>query len=291
METEEKFDTLIESIRGNYDDPDFYKQITISFNPWSAKHWLKPAFFDEETQRDDTFAITTTYKCNEWLDDGDRKRYESLWKTNPSRAAVVANGDWGVAEGLVFENYEVKDFDIQEKIKEIGETTAGMDFGFTNDPTTFPRLAVDLENNELWIYAEHYEHAMTTTDIYNLIQSEDMMKARIIADSAEPRLITELRQKGVRRIQASVKGKDSIRAGIDFMKQFKIYIHPSCEYTIEEFDTYTYKQDKEGNWLNEPIDANNHVIDAIRYALEPYHLRSEQRTDVKRSIRNIRRIL
>ena len=282
---------MIESIRGSYDDPHFYKQITITLNPWSDKHWIKPAFFDEETQRDDTFAITTTYKCNEWLDDGDRKRYENLWKTNPSRAAVVANGDWGVAEGLVFENYEVKDFDIQAKIKEIGETTAGMDFGFTNDPTTFPRLAVDLKNHELWIYAEHYEHAMTTTDIYNLIKSEDMMKARIIADSAEPRLITELRQKGVRRIQASVKGKDSIRTGIDFMKQFKIYIHPSCEYTIEEFDTYTYKQDKEGNWLNEPIDANNHVIDAIRYALEPYHLRSEQRTDVRRSIKNIRRIL
>lgn len=291
IESESKFDTLVESIRGKVDDPSFYKQITLTLNPWSDRHWIKGAFFDEETRRDDTFAITTTYRDNEWLDDNDRERYESLWKTNPSRAAVVANGDWGIAEGLVFENYEVKDFDIHAKIKEVGETTAGMDFGFTNDPTTFPRLAVDMKHHKLWIYGEHYEKAMTTTDIYKLIREKEMLKARIIADSAEPRLITELHQRGVRRIQPSVKGKDSIRTGIDFMKQFKIYIHPTCEHTIEEFDTYAYKQDNEGNWLNEPIDANNHCIDAIRYALEPYHLKSDKRTDVKKKIKGIRRLL
>ena len=89
-----------------------------------------------------------------------------------------------------------------------------------------------------------------------MIAKNDILNAEITADSAEQRLIAELRYKGVRRIQASVKGKGSINAGIDFMKQFKIYIHPSCEKTIEEFDTYIYKQDKDGNWLKEPKDAN-----------------------------------
>lgn len=289
IETEDKFDTLVESIRGTVDEPDFYKQVTITFNPWSERHWLKTAFFDEDTRKRDVFADTTTYRLNEWLDDQDKQRYEDLWRTNPRRAAVVANGDWGVTEGLVFENFEVRDFDIQETIKRIGETTAGLDFGFTHDPTTFPRLAVDLDNKELYIYAEHYEHAMTTQDIFNMIKETGMSNALITADSAEQRLIAELRTKGVRRIQASVKGKGSINAGIDFMKQFKIYIHPSCERTIEEFDTYVYKQDKEGNWLNEPEDKNNHVIDAIRYSLERYHLHKKQ-TDVRKKIRKAQRL-
>ena len=272
VENKDKFDTLVESIRGSVDDKNFFKQITVTFNPWSERHWLKSAFFDEETRFNDVFADTTTYRDNEWLDQQDIDRYEDLWRTNPRRAAVVANGDWGVAEGLVFENYTIRDFDIVSTIKRVGETTAGLDFGFTHDATTFPRLAVDLDNKELWIYAEHYEHAMTTDDIYNMIVDADMKNALITADSAEQRLIAELRAKGISRITPSVKGAGSINAGIDFMKQFKIYIHPSCVKTIEEFDTYIYKQDKDGKWLNEPIDANNHIIDAVRYSLERYHI-------------------
>lgn len=223
------------------------------------------------------------------MDKQDIDRYEDLWRTNPRRAAVVANGDWGVVEGLVFENYTVKDFDIQATIKRIGETTAGLDFGFTHDPSTFPRLAVDLENKELYVYAEHYEYAMTTDDIYKMIEREGMLDAYITADSAEQRLIAELKQKGVRRIVPSIKGSGSINAGIDFMKQFKIIIHPSCEHTIEEFDTYIYKQDKEGNWLNDPIDDNNHIIDAIRYSLERYHF-ARERVDTKQKIRTAKRL-
>lgn len=290
VENKDKFDTLVESIRGSVDDENFFKQITVTFNPWSERHWLKSAFFDEETRFNDVFADTTTYRDNEWLDQQDIDRYEDLWRTNPRRAAVVANGDWGVAEGLVFENYTVRDFDIMATIKRVGETTAGLDFGFTHDPTTFPRLAVDLDNKELWIYAEHYEHAMTTDDIFNMITEAEMQNALITADSAEQRLIAELKAKGINRITPSVKGAGSINAGIDFMKQFKIYIHPSCVKTIEEFDTYIYKQDKDGKWLNEPIDANNHVIDAIRYALERYHIQ-KPKPNVVNKIRQVSKLI
>lgn len=290
VENQDKFETLVESIRGSIDAPDFFKQITITFNPWSERHWLKSAFFDNDTRKKDVFADTTTYRVNEWLDQQDIDRYEDLWRTNPRRAAVVANGDWGVAEGLVFENYTVRDFDIMATIKRVGETTAGLDFGFTHDPTTFPRLAVDLDNKELWIYAEHYEHAMTTDDIFNMITEAEMQNALITADSAEQRLIAELKAKGINRITPSVKGAGSINAGIDFMKQFKIYIHPSCVKTIEEFDTYIYKQDKDGKWLNEPIDANNHVIDAIRYALERYHIQ-KPKPNVVNKIRQVSKLI
>lgn len=265
-------DTLIESIRGSYPSDDFFKQITITFNPWHEGHFLKREFFDEKTKRRDTFSDTTTFKVNEWLDDVDKQRMEDLYITNPTRARIVCDGEWGVSEGLVFENYRVIDFDITEKIKQIQETTHGMDFGFTHDPTTEVSSIVDLSNKEIWIYDEHYERAMTTDDIYNMLRKKELLNSRITGDSAEPRLIAELRTKGVRRIASSIKGKGSIMHGIQFLQGFKIYIHPTLKNTIEEFSTYTWKQNNSGKWLNEPIDDNNHIIDALRYSMERYHL-------------------
>ncbi|HFU6997485.1 TPA: PBSX family phage terminase large subunit [Streptococcus agalactiae] len=273
IETENKFSTVVESIRGTLDVPDFFKQITVTFNPWSERHWLKCVFFDEETKRADTFSDTTTFRVNEWLDDVDKRRYEDLYKTNPRRARIVCDGEWGVAEGLVFDNFKVIDFDIEKTIQRVRETSAGMDFGFTQDPTTLICVAVDLSNKELWLYNEHYQKAMLTDDITAMIKNKNMSRAYIAADSAEKRLIAEIKSKGISGITSSIKGKGSIMQGIQFMQGFKIYIHPSCEHTIEEFNTYTFKQDKEGNWLNEPIDNNNHIIDAIRYALERYHIK------------------
>lgn len=265
-------DTVIESIRGSHDDPTFFKQITFTFNPWSERHWLKREFFDEETKRRDTFADTTTYRCNEWLDDVDKQRYEDLYRTNPRRARIVCDGDWGVAEGLVFENFKVVDFDPIEKIKQIQEITHGQDYGFTNDPTTHVSSVVDLDNKEIWIYDEHYELAMTTQNIFDMVKGKELLNASITGDSQEARLITELKSKGIKKIHRSLKGRNSVNQGILFLQGFKIYIHPSCEKTIEEFNTYTFTKDKEGKWTNEPIDDNNHIIDALRYSMERYHL-------------------
>ncbi|WZY01605.1 PBSX family phage terminase large subunit [Bacillus sp. FSL W7-1360] len=272
LESEQKFRTVVESIRGSHDDPNFFKQVTITFNPWSDQHWLKRVFFDVDTREQDTFALTTTFRVNEWLDDQDRNRYLGLYKTNPTRARIVCDGDWGIAEGLVFENFQVVEFDPIEKIKQIQETTHGMDYGFTNDSTTLVTATVDLKQREIWIHDEHYEKAMTTDDIYRMLEEKQLLKASITGDSAEPRLIKELTMKGVRRLHKSTKGAGSVRQGISFLQGFKIYIHPTCVHTIEEFNTYTFKQDRQGKWLNEPIDANNHIIDALRYSMERYHL-------------------
>ena len=284
IETEDKFSTVVESIRGSLDVPDFFKQITVTFNPWNERHWLKRVFFDKDTQRADTLALTTTYKCNEWLDEIDRQRYEDLYITNPRRARIVCDGEWGVAEVLVFENTRVEDFDVQKTIQRVKETTAGVDFGFTQDPTTLICVAVDFENKRLYLYNEHYQKAMLTDDIVKMLKDKGMQHSYISADSAENRLIAEIRSKGISRIVPSLKGKGSIMQGIQFMQGFQIIIHPSCEHTIEEFNTYTFKQDKEGNWLNEPIDANNHIIDAVRYSLERYHIqRSSTREKTKKA--------
>ena len=107
VETYDKFATLVESIRGSVDSPDFFKQITITFNPWVSVTG-KPTFFDEDTKLNNTFSYTTTYRVNEWLDEVDIARYEDLYRTNPRRARIVCDGDWGVAEGLCLIIFEVK---------------------------------------------------------------------------------------------------------------------------------------------------------------------------------------
>lgn len=281
LESEEKFRTVVESIRGSHPDPEFFKQITVTFNPWSDQHWLKRVFFDVETREDDLFSETTTFRVNEWLDDQDRSRYMSLYKTNPRRARIVCDGDWGIAEGLVFENFKVQEFDWLQKLKEIQENTHGMDYGFTNDPTTLVSSIVDHEKKEIWIYDEHYETGMLTNDIYKMLEEKELLKASITGDNAEGRLIKELIAKGVRRLHKSTKGQGSVRQGILYLQGFTIYIHPKCVKTIEEFNTYTFDKDKNGKTLNEPVDANNHIIDALRYSMERYHLKKNSNVEDK----------
>lgn len=280
VETYDKFATLVESIRGSVDSPDFFKQVTVTFNPWSERHWLKPTFFDEDTKLNNTFSYTTTYRVNEWLDEVDIARYEDLYRTNPRRARIVCDGDWGVAEGLVFENFEVKEFDWVKKLKEKQVVAHGSDFGFTQDPTTLISTIVDLKNKELWIYDEHYQRGMLTDEIYQMYLDKGLKNAKIIADSAEKRLITEIKRKGISNLKPSIKGQGSIMQGVQFIQGFKIYAHPTCEHTIEELNTYTFDQDKDGNWLNKPIDANNHLMDALRYSLEEFHFPRNNRTNV-----------
>ncbi|MEJ7167444.1 PBSX family phage terminase large subunit [Staphylococcus capitis] len=280
IETFDKFSTVVESIRGSVDDPEFFKQITITFNPWSERHWLKPTFFDEDTKLNNTFSYTTTFRVNEWLDDVDIGRYEDLYRTNPRRARIVCDGDWGVAEGLVFENFEVKEFDWVKKLKDKQVVAHGSDFGFTQDPTTLVSTIVDTQNKELWIYDEYYQRGMLTDEIYQMYLDKGLKNAKIIADSAEKRLITEIKRKGISNLKPSIKGQGSIMQGVQFIQGFKIYVHPTCEHTIEELNTYTFDQDKDGNWLNKPIDANNHLMDALRYSLEEFHFPRNNRTNV-----------
>lgn len=280
IETFDKFSTVVESIRGSIDDSDFFKQITVTFNPWSERHWLKRTFFDEDTKLKNTFSYTTTYRVNEWLDQADIDRYEDLYRTNPRRARIVCDGDWGVAEGLVFENFEVKEFDWVKKLKESQVVAHGSDFGFTQDPTTLISTIVDIQNKELWIYDEHYQRGMLTDEIYQMYLDKGLKNAKIIADSAEKRLITEIKRKGISNLKPSIKGQGSIMQGVQFIQGFKIYVHPTCEHTIEELNTYTFDQDKDGNWLNKPIDANNHLMDALRYSLEEFHFPRNNRTNV-----------
>lgn len=275
LESEDKFRTVVESIRGSNDSPDFFKQVTVTFNPWSERHWLKRVFFDKKTQEDDTFAITTTFRVNEWLDDQDRKRYLGLYRTNPRRARIVCDGDWGIADGLVFERFKVEEFNKDEVLARVQKTAFGLDFGYTHDPTAFVAIAVDLENKKLYVFDELYETGLNNKKIADRLKAKGYQRSSIIADSSEPKSIDELKMFGLERVKGAAKGKDSIMYGIQFIENFEIIIHPSCVHFIEEINNYVYAKDREGNKLNQPIDEFNHLMDAMRYAMEQYSIKQE----------------
>lgn len=262
---EEEFDTLDESIRGDLPEG-YFKRFTITFNPWNEHHWLKKRFFDNPDD-DDVLALTTTYLCNEWLDDSDRSLLEKMKVRNPRRYQVAGLGNWGVIDGLVYENWREEVFTLSDVRNFI--TVAGLDFGYTNDPTAFFLGFLDQENKKLYVWDEMYQKGLSNKRIFEEIQNLGYSKERITADSAEPKSIDELKGYGL-RVSPAKKGKDSILNGIQWIQDLEIIIHPRCINFLTEIGGYTWKEDKFGKKLNEPVDDMNHLMDAMRYGLEKY---------------------
>ncbi len=263
---ESDFDMLDESIRGEVPEG-LFKQITLTFNPWNERHWLKSRFFDKPD--DQTLAMTTNYMCNEWLDDSDLKVFDDMKKRNPRRYKVAGLGDWGIVEGLVYENWEEQFFTLDD-VRGL-HTVCGLDFGYTNDPSAFFIGFLDLENKRLYVWDEMYETGLSNRKIFTTIQRMGYAKETITADSAEPKSIDELKALGL-YIHGAKKGKDSINNGIQWIQDLEIIIHPRCVNFLTEISNYMWKADKFGKKLNEPIDDFNHLMDAMRYGLEQYIL-------------------
>lgn len=270
ISSEADFDTLDESIRGEV-PPGLFKQITLTFNPWNEHHWIKHRFFDA-AQDPDILAMTTNYTCNEWLDAADKKVFETMKTNNPRRYRVAGLGDWGIVDGLVYENWEERLFSIDDVRKTLGIKSAfGLDFGYTNDPTALFCGLIDTSSKTLWVIDEIYKSGMSNEDIAKAITEAGYAKERIRADSAEPKSIDRLYALGLNHIRRARKGKDSINNGIDFIQDYKIFIHPRCTNFLTEIGNYTWDTDtKTGKKLNRPIDDFNHLMDAMRYALEEY---------------------
>lgn len=265
VEREDDFNKIDMSIRGEM-EPGYYKQIIMTFNPWSEKHWIKRRFFDNPDSN--TLALTTTYKCNEWLGPDDIALFEAMKVNNPRRYRIEGEGEWGVSQGLIYTNVSEREFDTLEVSKRPGTTSIfGLDFGYTNDPTAFICGIVDEKAKELYIYDEHYEKAMTNSDIAKMIKYKGYAKEQIIADSAEPKSIEEIKRAGIPRIKAAAKGKDSILNGIQLIQDYKIIVHPRCENTLLELSNYIWDT-KDGAMINKPIDDYNHLLDALRYGME-----------------------
>lgn len=276
--SESDFDMLDESIRGSTPE-DLFKQITITLNPWNEHHWIKKRFFDSYDP--DILALTTNYLCNEWLDKSDLAVFERMKTNNPRRYQVAGLGNWGIVEGLIYENWKEEAYTLITRkeaqegrkgvIRDNLKTVCGLDFGYTNDPTAFVIALFDKDNNRLYIYDEFYEKGLSNKAIAERIKELGYRKERITADSAEPKSIDELRTYGL-NVKGAVKGKDSIVHGIQWIQDLEIIIHPRCVNFLTEISNYTWDTDRFGKKLNVPIDDFNHLMDALRYAVERYSM-------------------
>jgi phage terminase large subunit len=236
------------------------KFVYLDYNP-SSEFWVHT----ELTNDKDAELIILTYKDNEALDKDLVKEIEKA-RDKALTSSYWANwwkvyglGQIGSLEGVVFDNWKQVD-SLPKDAKLLGYA---MDFGFTNDPTTL--MAIYKMDNELYIDELLYRTNMTNNDIGNFMKSINITRPYdIVADSAEPKSIQELRLQGF-NVQAAQKGADSIKIGIDILKRYQLNITKQSTNTIKELRAYQWEKDRDGKLTGKPSDLNNHAIDAIRY--------------------------
>ncbi|NQV77303.1 MAG: PBSX family phage terminase large subunit [Lutibacter sp.] len=230
------------------------EKIVLDFNPSDGYHWI----YDKVIPRDDCSFFKTTYRDNPFLEDSIKKEIERLRDTDEQYWQIYGLGERSTSRSTIFKYIEVN------QIPEDSSLIAyGMDFGYSNDPSTL--VSVYTKDYSLYIKEHLYRTQMTTIDIHKFLLNERLDSKPIYADSAEPRLIEELRRMG-HNIYPSLKGKDSVNAGIDLLKRYKIHILSSSTNAIQEFRNYKWQEDRSGKLTNAPVDSNNHLIDPCRYA-------------------------
>ena len=261
--SEKDFEKLEMSIRGQV-PKGYFKQITLIFNPWSALSWLKARFFDKPNKNVDTF--TTTYRCNEWLDDSDRAIFEDMKINNPRRFAIEGNAEWGIATGRIYTKVKQDVFDVDEVRAIPGIKAAfNLDFGFT-DPNAFVGELVDVKNKKIYIFDEWYKTGVTNQIIAQQIKDMGYGGQKIVCDSAEPKSIQELKEAGIKAVP-SRKGADSVNHGIQLIQNFEIIVHPKCVEFWKEIQNYCWELDKDGKPTDRPEHEFSHGMDSMRYGI------------------------
>jgi len=230
------------------------EKIIIDYNPSDEYHWI----YDKVITRDDCDFYRTTYLDNPFLEQSIKTEIERLKDTDEQYWQIYGLGLKGVSKATIFNYNECN------KIPEDAEFIAyGADAGYSNDPSTL--VSVYTKDYNLYIKEHLYRTQMTTKDLHNTFKEVGVNRNQLYMDSSEPRLIEELRRMGW-NIRPSLKGRDSINAGIDLLKRYKINITTKSNNAIQEFRNYKWKEDKSGKLTNTPEDKNNHIIDAVRYA-------------------------
>lgn len=263
--TPEDFDLIDGTVRSvKYDLP---LQIYCLFNPVSKQNWVFKRFgFEDGIIPPDTFILKTTYLDNPHLSPDYIKRMENMRLTNPTRWKIEALGDFVSLDKLIFQNWKSEEFNHAE-IK--GDLLVGMDFGFVNDVSTVVASVIVEADKRIYVFKEWGDTNKTNEELAQIITTLGFSKSVIVADSAEQKSIEEIRRKGVTKIKPCVKGPDSIIHGIQKLQNYEIIIHPSCSELLVELENYAWTKDKKtGEYINKPIDAFNHYIDALRYSLQ-----------------------
>ncbi len=243
----------------------FPKRLTLSLNPVSKSHWIYREFFDgcdeekQVSQTDSTLFVRTSFRDNRFLTDEDRQAL--LAERDPYFRRVYTDGAWGIPADAVFTNWRVADTDGDIS----GETRMGLDFGFSTDHCGFVRALYDRRARRIFVTDEMYERGLTNRALYERLKPV-CGPGLILCDSAEPKSIRELCDLGLYARPAR-KGPDSVMYGLQWLRGHEIIVSPRCRHMRNELSAYCFKKDRDGVPLPYPEDRNNHLIDALRYAL------------------------
>ncbi len=271
---ESDIDILDDRLRGNLNDinPNLYYQMTFTFNPVSASHWIKAKFFDVEDP--DYFTHHSTYLTNRFIDEAYHKRMMRRKERDPDGYRVYGLGDWGELGGLILTNIEIKDFPTTPE--NFDSMYIGQDFGFNHANAI---LTLGFKDDNVYVCNEIYVFEKDTSEIIQLAEGKLNKNLVMWCDSAEPDRIQMWKRAGYYRAQgvkktpfqeekalAGATKKTYINSQIDWLKQREIIIHPSCVNTIKEIQQWKWKKDKETNqYIDEPVDVFDDAMAALRY--------------------------
>lgn len=227
----------------------------LDYNPSDEFHFI----YDKIKPRDDAEFFITTYRDNPFLDSDTVNEIERLKTVDDNYWNIYGLGLVGSSQALIFRINECNS--IPEDAKFL---SYGMDFGFTNDPTTL--VEIYQQGDNIFLKEIIFSTGLTNRDIDEKLRFNQVERKEIFADSAEPKSIEELYRMGW-NIKPATKGQGSVNIGIDMMKRYNIYVTKESVNMIKEFRNYKWQQDKNGNILNVPVDMFNHTIDAVRYGL------------------------
>lgn len=264
------------------------KQILMAFNPILKSHWIYKEFFkewqdDKNYYENNNYGATdkkkgisicmlkTTYKDNIFLTADDRELLED--ETDPYFYNVYTLGNWGILGNVIFKNWRVED--ISNLIPQFDRVHCGCDFGFSSDPNALIKVHYDKKRKRIYVYDEWYQAGMTDDELLRVCK-RFCGNQYLICDSAEPKTIDFLATNNVRAVGA-VKGADSINRGIRWLQGCEIIIDIRCQNFKNEIEQYHWQEDKYGNAMAKPVDENNHLLDALRYALNDEILSAEVR--------------
>ena len=265
---EETFDKIDLSVRSR----DTQNRVIMIMNPSTKEHWIYQRFFEakgmqdgKNIQKNDTTYIHTTYLDNkENLSSSYINQLENIRLRRPEKYKHQILGGWlDKAEGVVFSNWQMGSF------VQVSKSVFGQDFGFSADPTSLVETSIDKTNKKIYLKLHYYKQGLTTSQISELNKrcAQDNL---IVADSAEPRLITELKVNN--NIVGTIKGQGSVTYGIALLQDFDLIVDPESTELIKELNNYCWLEKKSAT----PIDAHNHALDAIRYAVS-YQLENPTR--------------
>ena len=259
-------------LRGNTDN----QQIYMAFNPISRNHWLYDFC---EVNPPNNFVFThSTYKDNPFLNKEYIAELEELYKRNPAKARVFCDGEWGVdAEGLVITNWKLESFDAMELAARGLEHRSGMDLGWVDKSAIIDTL-YDKENKTIYVFNEFYKSGCQLSELAEALKKMNLTKSKVYVDAAEPRSIQYFKQEGI-RAEACAKGKDSVKAGLMFLQDNYIIVHPTCKNFIMELENFSYVKSKQtGEYTEDTTHEYSHAIDACRYAYSDIYTNNKLKT-------------